>query len=146
MRAILLCALALLSLTAPPAAAQALPGNEDLDVSKTPYCFTVVNEAPYSIYGDFSTNYYTRPDGIRARHRSNFRLMAAGEVDEEGRPADRAEFCSYGPFYPGRKLEMTLRTLVPVFACQTRLDAGPIIIQGIRKPQGGTQTWAVCHE
>ncbi|MCK5284973.1 MAG: hypothetical protein KAJ86_05245 [Alphaproteobacteria bacterium] len=111
-----------------------------------PICFQVINEAPYKIYGRFSTDRYIRPDGIKTRHRSNFRLEEAGSVHEEGYPIDRAEFCSYGPFYPEFKLDLTLRTLVPIFDCRTRIDQGAIIIQGRRKPEGGTETKAICFD
>jgi hypothetical protein len=116
------------------------------DIVQEPMCFQVINEAPYSVFGNFLTDYYMSPNGTRARHRSNFRLEAAGTVHKDGYPLDKAEFCSYGPFYPGRKLEMTLRTLVPIFSCRTHIDQGPIIIKGQRKPEpgGGTETWAEC--
>ncbi|MCB1562633.1 MAG: hypothetical protein KDJ75_03585 [Alphaproteobacteria bacterium] len=121
--------------------------NENLDIVQDPICFVLRNEAPYSVYGSFSTDYYTRDDGIRARHRSNFKLLEAGSTNPEtGYPTDRAEFCSYGPFWPGRKLELTLRTLVPIFSCRTRIDQGEIVIQGHFKPEGGTDTKALCFE
>jgi len=126
-----------------PTAAKAQ--NENLDISAEPICFTVRNEAPYKSYGSFRTEFFTREDGIRARHTSNFRLEESGAVDEKGRPADAAEFCSYGPFLSGRKLELTLRTLVPIFSCKTKIDQGEIVIKGFRKPKGGTETWAECY-
>jgi hypothetical protein len=130
--------------------ALALPAhaqNENLDIVQEPICFSVRNEAPYMIFGNIATSDFTRPDGIVARHRSNFRLEAAGGVDSEtGEPSDRAEFCSYGPFFEGRKLELVLRTLFPVFTCQTKIDQGEIVIKGFRKDEGGAQTWAECFE
>lgn len=117
------------------------------DIVSEPLCFQVRNEAEYKVYGNFVTDYYTTPDGTRARHRSNFRLDEAGSKDpEKGFPTDRAEFCSYGPFLEGRKLEMVLRTLVPIFSCKTRIDQGEIVIKGRRKPEGGAETWAECFE
>ncbi len=116
-------------------------------VTAEPMCFFLINEAPYKVYGNFGTDKYVRPDGVTTRHRSNFRLEEAGTVhEEEGYPLDRAEFCSYGPFYPDYKLDLTLRTLVPIFDCRTRIDQGPIIIQGRRKPEGGAETKALCFE
>jgi hypothetical protein len=115
---------------------------QEPDIVAEPLCFVVVNTAPWNVYGDFSTDYYTTPDGIRARHRSNFRLKAPGAQGG----ADRAEFCSYGPFLPGRKLHLTLRTLVPLFSCRTRVDAGPIVIKGERDADGNAKTWAECYE
>jgi len=121
--------------------------NENLDIVKEPLCFSVRNEAPYKVYGNFATEQFTRPDGIKSRHRSNFRLDEAGAKDPEtGEPSDRAEFCSYGPFYEGRKLEMVLRTLFPVFTCKTKLDQGEIVIKGHREPEGGAVTTAACFE
>jgi hypothetical protein len=118
------------------------------EVTSEPICFFVRNQADYKVYGSFITDYYTRPDGVRARHRSNFRLEEAGAIDKEkGHPLDIAEFCSYGPFYPERKLELVLRTLVPVFSCQTRVDQGEIIITGERNADNsGNITKAVCFE
>ena len=118
------------------------------DVTPEPNCFRVKNTAAYKVYGSIVTDYYTRPDGIRARHRSNFRLEEAGAVDEEkGYPLDVAEFCSYGPFYPGKKLEFVIRTLIPVFSCITKIDQGDIVISGRRNDDDtGNITTAACFE
>jgi hypothetical protein len=129
-----------------------LPGmaaaqNEGLDIVSEPLCFSVRNEADYLILGHFATEQFTNPEGIKARHRSNFRLNAAGSQDPEtGEALDRAEFCSYGPFFEGRKLEIVLRTLFPVFDCKTKIDQGEIVIKGRHKPEGGVETWAECYE
>ncbi len=128
-----------------PAAAQS--PNDPVDVVSDPICFTVRNEAPYKVYGSFVTNYYTTEDGTSARHKSNFRLDEPNSKDEKtGEPSDRAEFCTYGPFIPERKLELVLRTLVPIFSCKTKIDQGEIVIKGFRKPEGGTNTYAECYE
>jgi hypothetical protein len=103
-------------------------------VLSEPACFAVRNTAPYMVTGTISTDYYERPDGIRARHRSNFRLE----------PQMSEEFCASGPFYPGWKLELTLRTLVPVFSCKTQIDQGEITIKGEIKPDGTTNSSATC--
>ncbi|MCK6417997.1 MAG: hypothetical protein L6Q57_03545 [Alphaproteobacteria bacterium] len=116
------------------------------DISSDPVCFSVRNTAAYKVYGTFGTDYYTTPDGTKARHRANFRLDPAGSTDpEKGTPTDRADFCSYGPFFKGKTLELTLRTLVPIFSCQTRIDQGEIIIKGERTDDG-TKTWAECFQ
>ncbi len=150
MRGFLLIAILAAFLPVPASAQEAAPQvAPDVvpDIVAEPMCFAVRNEAPYKIYGSFITDLYVKDDGSKARHRSNFRLDEPGSKDEKtGYPSDRAEFCSYGPFFPGRKLEMTLRTLVPIFSCQTRIDRGEIVIQGKKKPEGGTETWATCHE
>lgn len=117
------------------------------DISSEPICFQVRNAQDFRMLGSIGTDYYTTPQGIQARHRSNFRLEAAGSKDEEGFPTDRAEFCSYGPFYPGRKLELTIRTLFPVFSCMTRLDQGEIVLQAERNENdNGYNYFADCYE
>jgi hypothetical protein len=102
-------------------------------VSREPHCFNVHNRAPYTVYGTIMTNYFTNEDGIKTRHRSNFRL----EAD------NRAEFCTYGPFFEGEKLDLVLKTLFPIFECRTALTED-IVIYGRRKSEGGTETWAQC--
>ena len=116
------------------------------EILNEPICFILKNEAPYKVYGNFVTDFYTTPEGTRARHTSNFRLDEAGSKNpEEGYPTDRAEFCSYGPFFPGRKLDLVIKTLIPIFSCKTNVESGEIVIKGERLPEGGTKTWAICY-
>ncbi len=103
------------------------------EVTGTAECFNLINKAPYTVYGSINTNYFTRDDGIKTRHKSNFRLESAGA----------AEFCTFGPFFEGRKVELVLRTLVPIFDCKTAIT-GDIVIHGRRKEEGGTETYATC--
>lgn len=120
------------------------------EIVAEPICFLVINEADHSVNGSFVTDLYPRPDGKEARHRSNFRLEKAGSIHTEKKyPTDRAEFCSYGPFYEGRKLEFVVRTLFPVFSCKTNIESGPIIIQStprVNDPMGGFDISAQCHD
>lgn len=116
------------------------------EITPQPICFTIRNEAPYRVYGDVTTNFYTTPDGTEARHTGTFRLNKAGaRHKKKGYPLDVAEFCSSGPFYPGRQLEITLRTFVPIFSCKTSIEVGEIVIKGQYKKEGGVRTWAVCY-
>ena len=79
------------------------------EIVAEPICFGVLSTAPHRVNGSIVTNYYISPQGVKARHRSNFRLDAAGAVDDKtGYKSDRAEFCTYGPFYPGRKLDFVI--------------------------------------
>ena len=116
------------------------------EVTQSPICFTVRNEAPYRVYGEISTDYYTAPDGSKARHTGTFRLEKAG-TKREGKDyfIDRSEFCSSGPFYQGRQLEITLRTLIPTFSCKTNIELNEIVIKGHIKKDGTTKTWATCY-
>lgn len=120
------------------------PAGARSEILAEPICFGVINEAPYTVLGSVSTDYYTTSEGRKARHVSNFRLSAE-QAEEKDYPT-AVEFCSYGPFYPGRKLEIVLRTLIPIFNCKTRVDQGPLIVKGYRKPEGGTETWIECFE
>ncbi|MBI1259480.1 MAG: hypothetical protein GC204_18585 [Chloroflexi bacterium] len=103
------------------------------EVVSDPECFKIINKAPYTVYGSINTNFYVRADGIKTRHKSNFRLENMQEAD----------FCTYGPFYEGHKIELVLRTLVPIFTCKTAIN-GDIVIYGRRKSDGGTDTFAAC--
>ncbi len=116
------------------------------DITASPICFTVRNEAPYRVYGDISTNYDTNAQGQKIRHNGSFRLEKAGTTQaKENYYLDRSEFCSKGPFYQGRQLELTIRTLIPVFSCKTSIELGEIIIKGKINDDGTTKTWAVCY-
>ncbi|MCB1532682.1 MAG: hypothetical protein KDJ35_07420 [Alphaproteobacteria bacterium] len=122
----------------------------DGEIVQEPICFVVINDAPHMVLGSFVTDTYTKTDGSIGRHRSNFRLQESGAVDKEkGYPTDRAEFCSYGPFFEGRKLEFTIRTLFPVFSCKTNIESGPITIKSIPRkddPMGGFDYTATCYD
>lgn len=137
----ILLAVVLMVLPAPPASAEDNPYlvttptvPEALgEVTGEALCSAIINMAPYTVYGSVNTAYFIRGDGIKTRHKSNFRL-------ETG---EQTEFCTSGPFYEGRKVELVLRTLVPIFTCKTGVG-GDIIISGHRKPEGGTETTAAC--
>lgn len=116
------------------------------EITTQPICFTIVNHAPYKVYGQVATDYYTTPNGTKARHTGTFRLEAAGTLHKEkGYPLDRSEFCSSGPFYPNRQMELTLRTLVPIFSCKTNIELDDINIRGQIKEDGSAKTWAECY-
>ena len=121
--------------------------NSTLDIISEPICFTLRNTADYTVAGNLATAHFQRPDGIVSRHRSNFRLSAAGSFNDAGEPTDREDFCSYGPFLPDRQLLLTIRTLFPVFECKTRIDQGEIVLKGQRRADdNGVITWAECFE
>lgn len=98
------------------------------------HCFTILNKAPYSVTGSINTDYYETAAGTKARANSNFRLA----------PGAQQRLCSYGPFYPGERLELVIRSLIPLFSCFT-VAQGDIVIYGQIKPEGGTKTWAECQ-
>ncbi len=109
----------------------------DVDNSKysdNPICGRVRNMASYSVMGSVATDYDILADGSKGRHRSNFRIPA-GEF---------AEFCTKGPFYDGRRIELTIRTLIPIFSCYTKFDK-EIVIIGSKKVDGSYETKAICE-
>lgn len=110
-----------------------VPMTTEGEVDTSPTCFRVINRAPYTVMGSVYTNYYVNKDRQKARHTSNFRL-------EKGQSQP---FCTYGPFYEGRKLELVLRTVLPIFSCKTMIDAD-IYLMGKMNEDGTTKTWATC--
>lgn len=108
--------------------------NQNEKYSKTPICSTIKNMAPYSVRGTITTDYDIWPNGKIGRHQSNFRL----------KPKEITEFCTTGPFYEGGRIDFSIRTLIPIFSCKTKIDK-PIIIIGTKKINGGYNTKAVCE-
>ncbi len=102
-------------------------------LSEKPVCFTMKNFAAYTVFGTVITDTYTDLSGRVVKHQDNFRL-------EKGH---YAEFCSSGPFFPGQKLIIQLRTLFPTFECRTKLT-GTLAVRGTKKPEGGYKTWIDC--
>ncbi len=96
-------------------------------------CFTLFNTAPFTVSGSMVTAIFETADATKSRQRLNFRL----------KPKESHRYCTYGPFYPGERLELVIRTLVPVFSCYTAAQ-GEITIRGEMKAEGGTRTWADC--
>lgn len=112
-----------------------IPMTTEGEILNSPICFRVINQAPYTITGSLYTNFYVNRNRQKARHTSNFRL-------EKGQSQP---YCTYGPFYEGRKLELVLRTILPVFTCKTTVNAD-IYIMGKVLEGGGTKSWATCHD
>jgi hypothetical protein len=115
-----------------PAPPPMVAGSEG-EILSEPVCFNVINKAPYTVTGTIGSNVFRNKDGIETYHRGNFRL-------EQGQ---QTNFCAAGPFYAGRRLDLTLRSLIPLFSCRTAVT-GDIIIYGRHKEEGGTDTWAAC--
>lgn len=110
-----------------------VPMTTEGEVDTRPTCFRVINQAPYTVIGSLQTNFFIDKERRKARHTSNFRLDQGASQP----------FCTYGPFYEGRKLALVLRTVVPVFNCHTMVDAD-IYIKGQINDDGSRKTWAIC--
>ena len=131
MRFLILCFSFLISI--PPVFAQ--------NVTELPICTQIINEADYTVRGTIltATADYDDPsdslkDGTSARHTANFKLA----------PGEKMDVCSQGPFYEGQRLDLQLRTLIPIFECRTALT-GPITIQSEIDADGQRKTWATCY-
>jgi len=86
-------------------------GKEGEILSK-PICSWLNNRSDQTILGTLSTASQKIDSGDVVKHRDTFRL-AAGE---------RKQFCAAGPFYEGQRLELILRTVIPLFTCKTKID------------------------
>ena len=62
--------------------------------------------------GTIATASQKLPSGDIAKHRENFKLEAG----------DRRQFCTTGPFFEGQRVEIIIRTLIPLFSCKTKID------------------------
>lgn len=98
-------------------------------------CFFVHNNAPYTINGSVIGNYYTNLAGQKGRPTSNFR-MASG---------DKKQFCTNGPYYPGTRISLVLRTIMPIFSCYTVAQGTVEVMGEFDKATGKSKTWAICQ-
>lgn len=101
----------------------------------TPFkeCATIRNMADQLVTGVVRTASFKATNGLVRNHEGNFRL-------EDG---ETVEICSSGPFYPGYKVEFVIRTIMPLFTCQTRLS-GEIIIRRKTNEDGIKILYADC--
>ena len=132
---ILICAF-LLS-TSVPSVSKAQPmlneGRQG-EITRTPVCGYLINASDHTILGSIATMEAETPAGEVSRFQDNFRL-AAGE---------KIPVCSSGPFYQGRRLELTIRTLIPLFECYTRFDRD-ILLRADRDENGILKLSADCY-
>lgn len=102
-------------------------------LSKDPQCGTLVNTSDVRVYGTIRSDFYADESGVKKRHEVQFRLEPEGDQ----------QICSTGPFYEGYTVSLSLRTLMPVFECKTRL-AGKIYLHAEKQPDESTKLYADC--
>lgn len=119
---IFLCALILSALTSPASAGDVTPFKE---------CATLVNSADQQVMGVIKTEAF-KYKGQIVRHESTFDLQDGETV----------VVCSTGPFFPGYKVELTIKTIMPLFSCLTRLS-GDIVLRRKEKDRF-THLYADC--
>ena len=101
------------------------------DVTPFQECATLRNAADQEVMGVIKTESF-KYKGQMVRHEKNFDL----------KDGETAEVCSTGPFFPGYKVELTIRTIMPLFSCKTRLS-GEIVLRR-REKDGFTDLYADC--
>lgn len=107
-------------------------------VLKEPICFPITNEEDRTVNGDIET---ALDPNNGERQRSAFRLE----------PGEKAAICTVGPFYEGYRVKLTIRTLLPLFECKTKVGE-PIVIKRqklrdgeYKKNERGFTIWAECY-
>jgi len=95
-----------------PAYAQPPSTEPSGEITSRPVCGKLVNRSDQTIMGKIATKSQMLPSGDMVAHQENFKLLSGQE----------REICAAGPFFQGRRLELTLRTIIPLFSCYTKID------------------------
>lgn len=101
----------------------------------TPFeeCANLRNMTDQTIMGVVRTAPFKATTGNVQRHEGSFRLE----------PDEMATICSKGPFYDGYRVELVIRTIIPLFTCKTRLS-GEIYLRKTESKEGITKLYAEC--
>jgi hypothetical protein len=122
-------------LIAIPAYAQ-MPSREPAgEITSSPICGKLKNRSEQTIMGTMATKSQKIASGDLVAHQENFKLKAGEE----------REFCAAGPFFEGRRLELTLRTVIPLFSCYTKIDREIFLDAKPDKPGGFKKLSATCY-
>jgi len=100
-----------------------IPASFAGDVTPFKECATLRNAANQEVLGVIKTDSF-KYKGQIVRHEGVFDLQ----------DGETANICSTGPFFPGYKVELTIKTIMPLFTCKTRLS-GEIVLR--RKEENG---------
>ncbi len=88
-------------------------------LSDTPQCSVIHNQSERTVFIGVRTNYFIGNDGTKQRHEASLRLE----------PTQKQQICAKGPFYDGHRVEIILRTIIPLFDCKTKLGSDLFITQ-----------------
>lgn len=80
-------------------------------LSPTPQCSVIKNQSDRTVFIAVRTDYFEGSDGTKQRHEATMRLN----------PGEKQQVCAQGPFYEGYRVEVILRTIIPLFDCKTKL-------------------------
>jgi hypothetical protein len=96
-------------------------------------CGEIVSQIPFKIYGSVMTDVAGMREGTDVRHKRTFSIA----------PQERLNICSSGPFFEGQRVELTLKTMFPVFSCRTKIDR-EIRLSATPNKEGGYTYTATC--
>jgi hypothetical protein len=80
-------------------------------LSEKPLCSIMHNDSERTVFIAVRTNYFIAPNGEKNRHEASLRLE----------PMQKQQVCAQGPFYDDYRVEIILRTIIPLFDCKTKL-------------------------
>lgn len=115
------------------APARAQDGLPPLPGQTRQICGEIVSQIPFKMYGSVITDSAGIREGTDVRHKSTFAIA----------PQERLKICSSGPFFEGERVELTLKTMFPVFSCRTKIDR-EIRLSATPKKEGGYTYSATC--
>lgn len=104
------------------------------EITSAPLCTQLINRSKQEIMGTISTAPQALNSGDVAPMRENFKLS----------PDEKKDVCTTGPFLAGRKINLILRTIIPLFECETALT-GPIYLDVVTTDSGFRTLSATCH-
>lgn len=104
------------------------------EIISEPICTDLINRSDQLIMGTILTAPQTLESGDSVRHRRNFKLEAG----------TKEQICAAGPFYEGRRIELVIRTLIPLFTCRTTLTQ-EIYLDATPGEGGMKKLSATCH-
>jgi len=100
------------------------------EVLAAPICGHLINKSSVTIHGTIATRPQVVESGESLTHTLNFKLN----------PGEKTEICSKGPFYDGQRLDLTIRTLIPLFNCRTRIDRDVHLL--MEEDEDGSKTYS----
>lgn len=96
-------------------------------LSPTPQCADIRNKTNRTVYVGVRTNYFMGKDKSKERHEASLRLD----------PNEHQQVCATGPFYDDYRVEIILRTIMPLFDCKTKLEGSLTITATDAKTDDG---------
>lgn len=100
-----------------------------------PQCAVIKNETTKNAFVAIRTDFYVKPDGKKSYYEEVLHLD----------PGNMQQVCAKGPFLPGYKVHLIIKSFFPLFDCQTRLEGEiPIRDKPSETDSAGRDVYAVC--